>query len=127
MKRDGILHAQLNERIARLGHTDTFVIGDRGLPVPPGVECVDLAVITGVPSFADILEAVLREVEVEDAVVAQEAGTSPVREVLDRNLPAARRVPHEEFKELTRQARFVVRTGEATPYANAILQCGVPF
>lgn len=127
MKRDGILHAQLNERIARLGHTDTFVIGDRGLPVPPGVECVDLAVITGVPGFADVLEAVLREVEVEDAVVAQEAGTSPVREVLDRNLPAARRVPHEEFKELTRQARFVVRTGEATPYANVILQCGVPF
>lgn len=127
MKRNGILHAQLNERIARLGHTDTFVIGDRGLPVPPGVECVDLAVITGVPSFAEVLEAVLREVEVEAAVVAQEADTSPVRQVLARNLPEARRVPHEEFKELTRQARFVVRTGEATPYANAILRCGVPF
>ncbi|ROZ62821.1 D-ribose pyranase [Kocuria soli] len=127
MKRGGILHAQLNERIARLGHTDTFVIGDRGLPVPPGVECVDLAVITGVPSFAKVLEAVLAEVEVEAAVIAAEADTSPVRQVLARNLPEARRVPHEEFKELTRQARFVVRTGEATPYANAILRCGVPF
>ncbi|NHU85651.1 D-ribose pyranase [Kocuria sp. JC486] len=127
MKRGGILHAQLNERIARLGHTDTFVIGDRGLPVPPGVECVDLAVITGVPSFAEVLEAVLAEVEVEAAVIAAEADTSPVRQVLARNLPEARRVPHEEFKELTRQARFVVRTGEATPYANAILRCGVPF
>lgn len=127
MKREGILHAQFNERIARLGHTDTFVIGDRGLPVPPGVECVDLAVVTGVPAFADVLDAVLREVEVEGAVIAAEAETSPVCNVLARSLPDARRVPHEEFKELTRHARFVVRTGEATPYANVILRCGVPF
>ncbi|MDO5617900.1 D-ribose pyranase [Kocuria sp.] len=127
MKRDGLLHAQLNEQIARLGHTDTFVIGDRGLPVPSGVDCVDLAIIPGLPSFADVLGAVLREVDVEAAVVAQEAETSPVREVLARNLPDAQRIPHEEFKELTRQARFVVRTGESTPYANVILRCGVPF
>jgi D-ribose pyranase len=37
------------------------------------------------------------------------------------------RVPHEHFKELTRGAAAVVRTGEATPYANVLLIAGVPF
>jgi D-ribose pyranase len=36
-------------------------------------------------------------------------------------------VPHEEFKALTRDTRAVVRTGECTPYANAILRSGVIF
>lgn len=31
-----------------------------------------------------------------------------------------RAVPHAEFKEMTRQARAVVRTGEFTPYRNVI-------
>jgi D-ribose pyranase len=34
---------------------------------------------------------------------------------------------HEEFKARTRADRLVVRTGEARPYANVILRCGVPF
>jgi D-ribose pyranase len=36
-------------------------------------------------------------------------------------------VPHVEFKTLTRETRAVVRTGECSPYANAILRSGVIF
>jgi D-ribose pyranase len=36
-------------------------------------------------------------------------------------------VPHESFKELTREAVAIVRTGEFTPYANVILVAGVVF
>jgi D-ribose pyranase len=36
-------------------------------------------------------------------------------------------VGHEEFKQRCRDSRAVVRTGEATPYANVILKAGVPF
>ncbi|WP_442945819.1 RbsD/FucU domain-containing protein [Nonomuraea sp. LPB2021202275-12-8] len=36
-------------------------------------------------------------------------------------------VPHEELKRLSAGARLVVRTGEATPYANVLLRCGVAF
>jgi D-ribose pyranose/furanose isomerase RbsD len=42
-------------------------------------------------------------------------------------LPGLERVPHEEFKAQVGHARFVVRTGEATPYANVLLRAGVPF
>lgn len=127
MKRTGLLHPELNDAISRLGHTDTFVIGDAGLPVPPQVRRIDLAVVLGVPSFVDVLDAILAEVEVEGAVVASEAATSPAGALLAERLPQAEQVPHDQLKELTASARFVVRTGESTPYANVVLRCGVPF
>ena len=36
-------------------------------------------------------------------------------------------VTHEKLKELARHARAVIRTGEATPFANVILYSGVIF
>ncbi len=36
-------------------------------------------------------------------------------------------ISHDLLKETMRNARAVVRTGEATPYANVILECGVAF
>lgn len=36
-------------------------------------------------------------------------------------------VSHEQFKELTANAKVIIRTGETTPYANVILQSGVIF
>ena len=127
MKRRGILHPELSAQLARLGHTDTFVIGDCGLPIPPGVPRVDLAVALGVPGFAAVTDAILAEIEVEAAVIAAEAAGSPAGEMLAERFPSAASVAHEEFKQLTAQARFVVRTGETTPYANVIVRCGVPF
>lgn len=127
MKRHGILHPELSAHLARLGHTDTFVIGDCGLPIPPGVPRVDLAVAFGVPRFAEVADAILKEIEVEAAVIAAETATSSAGEMLAGRFPGAAAVPHEEFKQLTAQARFVVRTGETTPYSNVIVRCGVPF
>lgn len=36
-------------------------------------------------------------------------------------------VTHERLKELSRQAKGVIRTGEATPFANVMLYSGVIF
>ncbi|WP_101697160.1 RbsD/FucU domain-containing protein [Clostridium minihomine] len=36
-------------------------------------------------------------------------------------------VPHEEFKQRTRQVKFAIRTGEFTPFPNVILRAGVAF
>jgi len=138
MKRGTILHPELSRVIAALGHGDALVIADAGLPIPQGVERIDLAYAPGKPPFMDVLEAVLAEMEVERAMVAAETETvtpeafsRPLHERL-RSLPkVARRgvelVPHEELKRLTRGARAVVRTGEFTPYANVILLAGVVF
>ena len=55
MKKRGVLHAELSRCIAALGHKDLFMIGDAGMPIPPGVEIIDLAVTAGVPTFRQVL------------------------------------------------------------------------
>lgn len=127
MRRQGILHPELSAHLARLGHTDAFVIGDAGLPIPPEVPRVDLAVVLGVPGFAEVADAILAEVKVEAAVIAAESAGSPAREVLRARFPDAETVPHEELKRRAARARFMVRTGDTTPYSNVIVRCGVPF
>lgn len=42
MLKTGILHPQLARVLAELRHKDTLVIGDAGLPIPKGVERIDL-------------------------------------------------------------------------------------
>lgn len=131
MKKTGILNAELMRVIATMGHTDRLVIADSGLPIPPDVPRIDLALVAGVPSFVQTLQAVLAELQVEAAVVAEEMRQrSPnlyrqVKALLDG--VRLDHVPHEAFKAMLPQVRAVVRTGEQTPYANIILQSGVTF
>jgi len=124
MKKSGILNAELAQVVAALGHGDLLVIGDAGLPVPPGVRCIDLAVTLGVPGFLDVLDTVLSEMCVETAFRAGEA--TEIGAQMDARLTCTR-MTHAAFKELSRQAAAVVRTGEATPYANVALRAGVMF
>lgn len=131
MKRGGILHGELSHVVAQLGHTDLLAVADAGLPIPDGVRRVDLALVPGVPGFLQTVRALLDEIVVERAVIAREmASRNPglhreLREVLS-GVPLEE-VPHEEVKRRVAGARAVVRTGEWTPYANVLLQCGVAF
>lgn len=132
MRRRGLLHAELNRVIAAMGHTDTLVIGDVGLPVPPGVPCIDLAVLPGTPSFAAVFDAVYAELAVESATVAREIhGHNEALVALSARLRGdgvgVEEVSHDDFKHLCARAVAVVRTGETSPYANVILHAGVTF
>ena len=102
-----------------------LVIGDAGLPVPKGVPCIDLAVRVGVPGFWDVLDTVLSEMEVERAVVAEEASADVVGQFTKRLGVEA--VSHEALKALSTDAVAVVRTGETVPYTNVVLVSGVVF
>jgi len=137
VKRGGLLNAQLNEAISRLGHGDLVVVADCGLPQPVGVPVVDLAVVHGLPSFAGVLDALLGDLVVEGVTAASESRGVAAGEVIDARFGAGdggsglglevAHVSHEELKRLSGTARLFVRTGEATPFANVVLRCGVPF
>jgi D-ribose pyranase len=129
VKRAGILNAALSGALARLGHTDQVLICDSGMPIPAGAEVVDLAFLPGIPGFAEVLDGILAELVVEGAVAAEEVqgGNPECDAFLDDRLPGLAHVPHEELKLLAHRVKLVVRTGEATPYANVILRCGVAF
>jgi len=132
MKKSGHLNRDVSRVLARMGHTDSIVVADCGLPVPSGIECIDLALALGEPPFLRVLETVLADLKVERAVFAGE--------VRERNAAVSERaarfgdegvqvefVTHERLKELSFEARAVIRTGEATPYANVILYSGLVF
>ena len=131
MKKIGTLNQSLSAVIAGLGHLDQLVVADAGLPIPAGPERIDLALKEGLPGFAETLQVILEEVQVETAVVAEEMiSTSPQIYQLIAAMLAdipIETIPHEEFKLRTGEARAVVRTGEFTPYANVILISGVVF
>ena len=132
MKRSPLLHAELSQVIASMGHGDLLVIGDAGLPIPDGPRRIDLAVTRGVPRFADVLGAVLSELQIERAVIAREAcvadGTQQSPEWCAPLLPlVVEQVSHAQLKHLCREAKAIVRTGECTPYMNVLLYAGVVF
>ena len=72
MKKTGILNAQLMGLITALGHKDEFMIAAAGMPIPKGVEIGDLALVGGVPSFRQVMDAVLAETCVESYTLAEE-------------------------------------------------------
>lgn len=133
MKKTLLLHAELSHCLATLGHGDRLIIADVGLPIPPQVQRIDLAVSLGIPSLQAVLKAVLSEMQVERAIVAQEALVNDMlpdwyQMFIGHGLPkAVESVSHENFKKLSQQAKAIVRTGEATPYANIMLCSGVCF
>lgn len=134
MKKTPLLNVALSRLIASLGHGDKVVIGDAGLPVPPGVELIDLALTHGVPDFISTLKIVLSEMQVESHVLACEilekkpsALTSLDELAAEGALGRRELLSHEQFKILSRQARAIVRTGECQPYCNVVLIAGVTF
>lgn len=134
MKKTPLLNIALSRLIASLGHGDVVVIGDAGLPVPAGVELIDLALTPGIPDFASTVRVVLGEMQVESHVLAREilVAAPPGLAELDKlqgsgALGARRLLGHEEFKQLSRSARAIIRTGECQPYSNVALVAGVTF
>lgn len=134
MKKTPLLNIALSRVIASLGHGDILMIVDAGMPVPAGVELIDLALTRGVPDFVSVLDTVLSEMQVESHVLAEEMlrVQPPALCVieglnLDGELGEQRMMSHEALKELSRTARAIVRTGECHPYSNIALVAGVVF
>ncbi|WP_170008262.1 D-ribose pyranase [Bacillus fonticola] len=129
MKKQGILNSDISKVLSDMGHTDLLVIADCGLPIPATVKKIDLALKPGLPSFLETLAVVLEDFEVEQAIIAEE--------MIDENTALYDKLPfhsfpidsvsHEELKLHLSRVRAVIRTGEATPYANIMLKAGVIF
>ncbi|WDO08274.1 D-ribose pyranase [Streptomyces murinus] len=126
MKKSGILNRHLAGALAELGHGDEVLVCDAGMPIPSGPRVVDLAFRAGVPSFAEVFAGLVDELALEGATVAEELRGAHL-DLVERQFAHLDFVPHERLKELSAGARLIVRTGEASPYANVLLRCGVFF
>ena len=139
MKKGTVLNAEISSVIARLGHTDTLVVCDAGLPIPRDTQRIDMALTQGVPSFMQVLEVVTAEMQVESAILAAEiemhnpqlhAAVLKHLEALQQrqgNTIAVHYTTHEQFKQQTADSQAIVRSGECSAFANIILCAGVTF
>lgn len=129
MYKTGILNSEISKVLSDLGHTDQIVIGDCGLPVPKDVKKIDLALTLGKPSFLDVYDVLKQHMEIEHITIAKEmeVNNAPIYKQVTHDFSDITQVDHETFKALTKDAKAIIRTGEATPYANIILQSGVIF
>lgn len=139
MKKTKLINSNISYVISKMGHKDTLTIADSGLPIPENVERIDIALSQGIPSFMDCFKSVMSELKVEEIIIASEMEKiSPalheelmkeiekINDEEDSNIKITK-VNHEYFKEITKDTKAVIRSGEFTPFANVILKSGVVF
>jgi D-ribose pyranase len=125
----GILNPQLLSLLARIRHTNTLVIADRGFPFWPTIETVDLSVIDGLPTVCQLIAAVRANHNFTQAYQAGEFlkyNAASVRLKFAANLKGVPTTyePHVEFKKRVPGAIGLIRTGDTVQYANTILISG---
>lgn len=127
MLKTGILNPQVLALLARVRHTNTLVISDRGFPFWPQIETVDISLVDNVPTVLQVLAAIRPNFVIGKAWMAQEflgANNKAARARFSAALRGAplKFEPHVEFKKRVPEAIGLIRTGDTTQYANIVLQ-----
>ncbi|MBN2049995.1 MAG: D-ribose pyranase [Spirochaetales bacterium] len=131
MKKTGLLNDRISLLVAEMGHLESLMICDAGMPIPRECNRIDLALTKGVPGFMETLETILQELEVEKVVLAEEIKehNEELHEQLKKrfaHIPLIY-IPHGQMKTSMKETKGVIRTGECSPYANILLISGVIF
>lgn len=125
MKKNGMLNAQLLGELTKLRHQDQLVICDIGFPIPKGSNVVDVSLVEGLPTFLQVLKAVLNEIIVEDYVIFDfmKQYNEEYYSFLKENLKnqTCSEVSMEAFVEASKAAKLFIRTGEPKPASNILL------
>jgi len=127
MFQTGILNPQLLSLLARVRHTNTLVIADRGFPFWPHLETVDLALVNDLPTVLDVLQALRPNFVIGKAWMAKEFVRENTKQTRARFITAFKGIPlsfepHVEFKKRVPRAIGLIRTGDTIQYANMILE-----
>ena len=123
----GILNPQINSLLARVRHTNTLVIADRGFPYWPMIETVDISLVDDVPTVLAVLRALRPNFKIGRAWMAREFSLQNSAETRSAFAAALQGIPlvhepHIKFKKRVPPAIGLIRTGDTTQYANVILE-----
>lgn len=129
MLRTGLLNPSVLHLLARIRHTNTLVISDRGFPFWPQIETVDLSVVDDLPTVAQVLAAIRSNFVIGRVFAAEELKGANSPEKLARHLAAIDGLPltfepHVELKKRVPHAIGLIRTGDTIQYANLLLISG---
>ncbi len=127
MLKTGILNPHIAALLARVRHTNTLVIADRGFPFWPEIETVDISLVDDVPTVLDVIRAIRGSFHVGKVYMAEEflaVNSSDTQVAFASALEgvAATYEPHVEFKRRVPKAIGLIRTGDTIQYANVVLE-----
>ena len=132
MIKQGILNPAVNNALSKMTHLDTMLVSDAAMPLPKGVERVDLAFTLGTPPLVPVIEGILEECIIEKVYIANEiekASPALLEEYrkLFGDIPIEL-IPHEKLCEMSENSRVCLRTGENRfHYSSVLLVCGCPY
>jgi D-ribose pyranase len=123
----GILNPALLNLLARIRHTNTLVISDRGFPFWPQIETVDISLIDNVPTVLQVLDAIQGNFKIGRVFAAEEFkknNDAAHVQALTSRLNGVPLVfePHIDFKKRVPSAIGLIRTGDTVQYANLIIE-----
>jgi len=123
----GILNPHVLDLLARIRHTNTLVISDRGFPFWPEIETVDISLTHDIPTVLDVLDLIRPVFKIGRIWQAEEFVSVNNQEIVNRFAKSFGEIPltreaHVDFKKRVPQAIGLIRTGDATPYGNIIIE-----
>ena len=128
MKKNPLLHPEISKIIAGLGEGEQLVIASLNLPISSDIQRIDLALTSDVPTVIQALAVVLSELNVQEAIIAEELEESdkPFHQNLKEELGdiPTTQVLSVALKQRTKLAKAVVRTGDTNKYGTVILIAG---
>ena len=127
MIKGGILNPNFLSLMARVRHTNTLVIADRGFPFWPRVETVDLSLMDDIPTVCQVLAALKGNFTWGAAFMAEEFlaenGDSVRQAFAELVAPVMIQFdPHVDFKRRVPEAVGIIRTADTIQYGNIILE-----
>lgn len=127
MLQTGILNPNVLDLIARIRHTNTLVIADWAFPYWPEIETVDISLTRGIPTVLDLLDLLTPVFKIGRIWQADEFVTSNPAEMVERFAKSFGTIPltreaHVDFKKRVPHSIGLIRTGDATPYGNIIIE-----
>jgi D-ribose pyranase len=127
MLKTGILNPQIQSLLARVRHTNTLVIADRGFPFWPQLETVDLSLVDDVPTVLQVLRAIRQNFVIGRVWMAEEFvqhNSAKIQAQFAEALSGAAvdHEPHADFKRRVPAAIGLIRTGDTIQYANVIIE-----
>lgn len=128
MRPGKILHPQVAEALASLGHGDIILVTDAAAPIPPGIKRIDLAFCAGSVELLEILRVLKDEVFIEEVIFAEEVPENNpnlmqrVSDIFTGSGADFTLVPHQKLvADIYRSARVIIRSGSLMPWGNFAL------
>jgi len=127
MLQTGILNPHLLDLLARIRHTNTLVISDWAFPYWPQTETVDISLTHGIPTVLEVLDLLTPVFKIGRIWQAEEFVACNSAETVARFAKSFGEIPltreaHVDFKKRVPHAIGLIRTGDATPYGNLIIE-----